>query len=223
MTRRTLAALGFAFVLTAQAPPPLPMPTTTAAPACMPQTAPLGPMGRAAVIAFTGQMFGNRICALVVNLAVDGYRAALAEGAGDAPIAAAVTTGSGAALTLAPDGSLRVVPGAPAAGDAALAVGPFVVAPGGQFTATPGALDEAPRVVLAYAGQRVVLLATSPATLIDLTRVLREQPDLFGIDAPERAVVLASGATATLVVHTPDATLGTPPTSAQVLRIAPRP
>jgi hypothetical protein len=223
MTRSTLAALGFALVLTAQAPPPASAPTSTGGtPACTPRTAPLGPIGRAAVVAFTGPQFGDRVCALVVNLAVDGYRAALAGDAGDAPIAVALTPGSGASLTLSPDGSVRVASGAPAAGDVALAVGPFVVAPGGEFTAAPGADDEAPRVVLAYAGQRIVLLATSPVTLIDLTRALRDQPDLFGIDAPERAVVLASGAGATLVVHTSDVTLGTPPTTAHVLRIAPR-
>jgi hypothetical protein len=211
MKRRALAALGFAFVLTAQAPPP-----------CTPQTAALGPMGRAAVVAFTGPQFGDRVCAVVVNLAVDGYRATLAGDAGDAPIAVALTPGTGAALTLAPDGGVRIAPGAPSIGEAALAVGPFVVAPGGEFTSPPNATDEAPRVVLAYAGQRVVLLATSPVTLTDLSRIVREQPDLFGIDAPERAVVLASGADATLVVHAANVTLGTAPTGAQVLRIAPR-
>jgi|HubBroStandDraft_1064217.scaffolds.fasta_scaffold50524_2 hypothetical protein len=215
-------ALGPALFALALAAPTAPA-AAPPGPPCPIGTQVLGAIGRATVVAFTGPVFGDRVCALAVNLAFDGYRAALAAGPGQAMIDAAVAPGTGAALTIAGDGTLRLAPGqVPDANPDALDVGPFVIAPGGAFAAPAGQTDAAPRVVLAYAGPRVLLLATSAVTLIDLARILQDQPDLFGIGAPERAVVLASGAGATLAIHAPAVTLGTPPATAQVVEMAPR-
>jgi len=200
-----------------------PAPAAAFDPPCPVGTQVLGAIGRATVVAFTGPVFGERVCALAANLAFDGYRAGLAAGPGQAMIDAAVVPGTGAALTVAPDGALRLAPGqVPDANPDTLEVGPFVIAPGGAFATPAGQTDETPRVVLAYAGPRVLVLATTAVTLVDLTRILQDQPDLFGIGAPERAVVLASGAAATLAIHASTVTLGTPPATAQVVEIAPR-
>jgi hypothetical protein len=102
-------------------------------------------------------------------------------------------------------------------------VGPYVVAPGGNFPDAGGDVSEAARVVLAFSGQRVLLIATTPLELVDLTRVLRDRPDLFGADAVERAVVIASGPNAALSLHGDGAPIGTlsipaPPVLALVKR-----
>ncbi len=62
--------------------------------------------------------------------------------------------------------------------------------------------------MLAYAGQRLLVIGTSPVALVDLARALRDQPDLFGADAVERAVVLAGGTDASLLLRGADGTLG---------------
>jgi hypothetical protein len=67
--------------------------------------------------------------------------------------------------------------------------------------------------VLAYAGQRVLVIGTSPVALVDLARALRAQSSLFGTDAVERAIVLASGPNAALSLHTADGVFGAPAVS----------
>ncbi len=57
-------------------------------------------------------------------------------------------------------------------------------------------------------GSRLLVIGFSPVALGDLARVLRDQPDLFGADAIERAVVLAGGAAAGLTVNAADGQLG---------------
>jgi hypothetical protein len=209
-----------ALALTAQAPAPA---TPAATPACATGTRVLGPIGRVSVVSFTGAVFDEHVCATAVNLAIDGYRASFAAAPGHGPIDAAVAPGMGGALTIAADGTALLAAGRVIdANPDALDVGPFVIAPGGTFAAPVGQTEELPRVVLAYAGRRVLLLATTPITLLDLTRVLEDQPDLFGIGTPERAVVLASGTGATLRVGTATVTAGTAPATGQVLEIAPR-
>jgi hypothetical protein len=59
--------------------------------------------------------------------------------------------------------------------------------------------------------------------VIDLALALRDQPDLFGIDAPERAVILASGSSAALELHTDLGTLGTPVATPRALVLVRRP
>ena len=180
---------------------------------CVRQDAPLaGGIGRASVVAFTGAVYGQRVCALVANLASDGFAAAVtASPSDDAVVTAAVTKGTGASITARTSG-LALGP-ADAAGTTtadANAVGPFVIAPGGSFPGFGKDTSEVPRVVLAYAGQRVLLVRTTAVTLTDLAHALREQPDIFGSDAAERAVILASGDDAAMQVRTADGTLGTP-------------
>ena len=181
-----------------------------------------GGIGRAAVVAFTGSVYGEHVCALVANLAGDGFAATIATPAGDEPaVTAAVTAGTGATLAVGPFGVFAGPAGAADAPDA-VAVGPFVVAPGGTFGTFHGDTTEVPRVVLAFAGSRVVLIRTSAVTLLDLAHALREQPDLFGSDAAERAVVLASGDAATMRVRTVDGMLGAPVATARALLIKQR-
>lgn len=171
-----------------------------------------GGIGRAVVVSFTGAVTGAKVCALVVNLANDGFSASIGIAPADGSVvSASVMAGSGAVLTAGPTG-LNVVPssGSGVSPDG-FAVGPFVIAPGGAFPNFGGDTSEVPRVVLAYAGPRVLLIRLSAVSLLDLTHVLRDQPGLFGSDAPERAVVLSSGGAAALVVRTSDGTrLGTP-------------
>ena len=157
----------------------------------------LGGIGRASVVAFTGPVFGARVCATVANLAIDGFTARLAGGpSSDALVTAAVTAGGDVTLPL--DGA--TVTG----------IGPYVVAPGGVFPSFGGDTSEVPRVVLAYAGQRVLVIGTTAVALVDLARILRTEPDLFGADAVERAVVLASGPQAALSLRTSAGTFGAP-------------
>ncbi len=177
---------------------------------CIRQDVPLaGGIGRASVVAFTGAVYGQRVCALVANLASDGFAAVIAASpSGDAVVTAAVMKGTGASIAARPSG-LVLGPADAAAADAN-AVGPFVVAPGGSFPGFGNDTTEVPRVVLAYAGQRVLLVRTTAVTLTDLAHALREQPDIFGSDAAERAVILASGDDAAMEVRTTGGTLGTP-------------
>ncbi|GAC1615602.1 MAG: hypothetical protein NVS4B13_09860 [Candidatus Elarobacter sp.] len=86
--------------------------------------------------------------------------------------------------------------------------GPYVIAPGGVLPSFGGDTAEAPRVVVAYAGQRVLVIGTTPVALLDLARALRDHPGLFDADAIERAVVIASGPGAALSLNTAGGTLG---------------
>jgi hypothetical protein len=179
---------------------------------CVRQDVPLaGGIGRASVVAFTGAVYGQRVCALVANLASDGFAAAvMASPSDDAVVTAAVMKGTGASMTARTSGlALGPADTGTTAADAN-AVGPFVIAPGGSFPGFGKDTTEVPRVVLAYAGQRVLLVRTTAVTLTDLAHALREQPDVFGSDAAERAVILASGDGAAMQVRTTDGTLGTP-------------
>ena len=172
-----------------------------AATPCEPRLAHLGGVGRAIVAAFTGPVFGARVCATVANLSFDGYTARV----GDAPAAGALV-----AAALGDGGSITV----PLEGTSVTGVGPYVVAPGGVMPSFGGDIAEEPRVVLAFSGQQVLVIGTTPVALVDLARALRLHPDVFGADAIERAVVLSSGANAALVVTTADGVLGAPSISA---------
>jgi hypothetical protein len=170
---------------------------TPAPPACERREANLGGIGRATVVAFTGPVFGAHVCATVANLSIDGFTARLAGAtADDALVTAAVVPGGDVTLPL--DGA--TVTG----------IGPYVVAPGGQFPSFGGDTAEAPRVVLAYAGQRVLVIGTTAVALVDLARILRTEPDLFGADAVERAVILASGPSAAVSLRTASGIIGAP-------------
>jgi len=162
----------------------------------------LGGVGRARVVSFTGAGSEEQVCALVATFAADGIRARIVEGTDreGALVAAALTPGRGA-LVLVRDGVLTVSAAGSGDDPAALAVGPFVVPPGGGFPSASGDPSAVARVVLAYAGSRIAVFQTTPVTVIDLALALRDQPDLFGIDAPERAVVLASGSSAAIWVR----------------------
>jgi hypothetical protein len=225
--RPSTAALVLTLTLAVGAPALAQSPAPSAAPStatqvCQPHTALLGGIGRASVVAFTGKIFGDHVCATVANLASDSFQASL----GPAPVAGALVSagvagGTGASLSVGPNGSLAVAPGAGAAGS--IAVGPVLIAPGGTLAVEGGDGTALPRLVLAYAGQRVLVIGTSPVTLVDLARILRDQPDLFGADAVERAVVLASGPVATLSLQTDSGVLGTPPAAqSQVLSLIKR-
>lgn len=204
--RLTLAAAALALSLSSAAPAfaqtaPAQLPAQSGSPSapspCEPRQAALGGIGRAMVVAFTGPVLGARVCATVVNLAFDGFTARIA----DAPSSDAVVT---AALTGGGDVSLALQ------GATVTGAGPYVVAPGGVLPSFGGDTSEAPRVVLAYAGQRVLVIATTAVSLVDLARSLRDHPGLFDADAVERAVVIASGPSAALSVRTADGTLGAP-------------
>ncbi len=207
---------------------PAPAPASSAAPAaaspCEPRQANLGGIGRAGVVGFTGAVFGDRVCATVANLALDAVAPQLAASPpADALVVAPLGNGAGATLLLA-GGGLALVPAgaAPPGGDASAPVGPFVIAPGGLIPSFGGDTEALPRVVLAYAGTRLLLIGTSPVALADLARALRDQPDLFGADAVERAAVLASGASASLALRAGDGPLGTPGPAARYLVLAKR-
>ena len=130
-------------------------------PECAPQQAGLAGIGRADVVAFTGAVDGEHVCALVANLSAGAVQARIVDGTpGDALVAASLTAGTGATL---------------------------------------------------------VVIRTTPVTVIDLARALRDQPDLFGIDAPERAVVLASGPAAELRLRTDAGTMGADPATPKTL------
>ncbi|HTD38286.1 MAG TPA: hypothetical protein VK669_12280 [Candidatus Limnocylindrales bacterium] len=169
-----------------------------AAPACTAREANLGGIGRASVVAFTGPVFGAPVCATVANLAFDGFSARIA-GAPSPDALVVASLGSGAGDVTIPVGDLSLG-----------GVGPYVVAPGGVVNGFGGDTSEAPRVVLAYAGQRVLVIGTSPVALLDLARILRTQPALFGTDAVERAVLLASGPNAAVSLNTADGVFGVP-------------
>jgi hypothetical protein len=245
--RSTIAAavlsLAFAAPALAQsAPVPAPAsaaPSAEPSPAgtCERRQANLGGIGRASVVAFTGAIFGDRVCATVANLSLDAVTARISDTpAADALAVAPLASGMGAMLVLSGD-ALSVVPAGaappssnvtatgnlpPPAGGASAAVGPFVVAPGGQIPNFGGDTRAEPRIVLAYAGQRLLLIGTSPVTLVDLARALRDQPDLFGADAVERAVVLARGSEASLALNPAEGAFGTASQAARYLTLSKR-
>ncbi|HEY6236333.1 MAG TPA: hypothetical protein VIW69_14635 [Candidatus Elarobacter sp.] len=163
--------------------------------ACVPHEANLGGIGRVTVFGFTGPVFGGRVCATVANLGSDQFTARVAGAQSeDALVIAALTGGGDVTAPL---------------GDAAVTgTGPYVIAPGGVIPAFGADTAEQPRVVLAYAGQRTFLIATSAVALVDLAKELRTQPGAFGADAFERAVLLASGPNAALSLRTSDGTMG---------------
>ncbi|MEO7040619.1 MAG: hypothetical protein ABI186_11380 [Candidatus Elarobacter sp.] len=196
----------------AQTPQPAAVPTTAASPLpggptaepCEPREANLAGIGRASVVAFTGAIFRERVCATVANVALDAFEARTID---PSAAAAPATPGAGvpfADAVLGDGGSVTFA----LAGASVSGVGPYVVEPGGRFPSLNGDTAAQPRVVLAYAGARLLLIATTPVALADLARVLRDQPDLFGADAVERAVVLASGPSATLSLQTDEGTFG---------------
>jgi hypothetical protein len=203
-----LGTTATAFAQTAPAPPPSAAPGAFA---CAPRRANLGGIGQAVVVAFTGAVFGDRVCATVANVAIDGFTARI--GAGASAVAAAPPMPDDALVSagLGDSGSITL----PLEGATVTNVGPYVVEPGGKFPQLSGDVAAQPRVVFAYAGQRVLVIGTTAITLPDLVRVLRDQPDLFGADAIERAVVLASGPGATLMLRTSDGPMGAPATSPQ--------
>ncbi len=217
-------SLALATPALAQTAPPAASAVPGAEPApaasCERRQANLGGVGRASVVAFTGAIFGDRVCATVANVSLDGVAARITDTpAAEALAVAPLGNGTGATLVLAGDTPAVVPAGAapPAADAAAAAVGPFVIAPGGQIPNFGGDTTAEPRAVLAYAGQRLLLIGTSAVTLVDLARALRDQPDLFGADAVERAVVLAGGARASVVLYAADGTLGTAAPAARYL------
>lgn len=177
---------------------------------CVAHQTNLGGIGRAGTVAFTGAISGAAVCATMANLTFDGFDAHV----GDAPAPGALVV---AALGTGGDVSVPL-------GDVTLTgIGPYVVAPGGGFPPGSGDTSEAARLVLAFAGPRVLLIATTPVELVDLTRVLRDRPDLFGADAVERAVLLASGPQATLSLRADSGTVGAPAVpSPQVLSLTKR-
>jgi hypothetical protein len=169
----------------------------------------LGGIGRVTVFAFTGPVFGGRVCATVANLATDLITARVADAASaDALVTASLTGGGDVTAPL---------------GDASVTgAGPYVIAPGGVIPAFGADIAELPRVVLAYAGQRTFLIATTPVALVDLAKELRTQPGAFGADAFERAVILASGPAAALSLRTADGTVGSNAGTPRVLLIIKR-
>ena len=167
-------------------------PSAPAAPAgiaCDARETNLGVIGRVTVFAFVGPVFGGRVCATVANLASDLITARVTDAAPDDALVTAALTGGGDVS--APVGDVAVT-----------GAGPYVIAPGGIIPAFGADTAELPRVVLAYAGQRTFIIATTPIALVDLAKQLRTQPGAFGADAFERAVILASGPAATLSVRT---------------------
>jgi hypothetical protein len=181
--RPAIAAL--VLVLAVGAPARAQAPAAPADTPCTPRQSNLGGIGRAGVVAFTAAISRASVCATFANVAYDGFDARLGDTPPPDALAVAAVTGGG-------DVSV------PLDGATLTAAGPYVVAPGGRFPDSTGDVSEAARVVLAFSGQRVLLIATTPLELVDLTRVLRDRPDLFGADAVERAVVIASGPTAVL-------------------------
>jgi hypothetical protein len=185
----------FALVLALGTPAYAQAPAGANNPPCAPHETNLGGIGRAGVVTFTGAISGATVCAVFANVAFDGFDAHLGDApAPEAVIASAVSTGGDVTIELA--------------GTTLSGAGPYVVAPGGNFPESTGDVSEAAHVVLAFAGQRVLLIATTPLELVDLTRVLRDRPDLFGADAVERAVVIASGPNAVLSLHADGGVIG---------------
>jgi hypothetical protein len=187
--------------------PPRPVAAQTAAPAaCRPHEASVGEIGHVAVVSFQGPVFGGPICAVVASFPIDAVKATLT---GAPPDGALVTA------ALADGGDVSV----PIGGITVSGAGPYVVAPGGTIPALGADTSEVPRVLLAYSGQRVLIVGTSPAALLDLARALRTHPGLFGADAVERAVVLASGSGAAIAVTAADGAIESGPISAQRLLV----
>ncbi|HEX3549478.1 MAG TPA: hypothetical protein VHT53_03845 [Candidatus Elarobacter sp.] len=195
-----LAFAGLAAPAAAQTPAPSPSPSPAPPAACAPREAVLGGIGHATVVSFRGPIFGGTVCAVVANLANDAFTASIA----DAPSAGALVVaslGSGCTVTVPLEG--------------ATPSGTYVIAPGGVIPSFGGDTAEAPRVVLAFSGQRVIVIGTTAIALVELARVLRTQPEIFGADAVERAVVIASGPAATVALRTAAGTLGVEPDAAQ--------
>jgi hypothetical protein len=171
-------------------------PPASASRACDTRETTLGGIGRVTVFAFTGPVFGGRVCATVANLANDLISARIADAPSDDALVTSALTGGGDVT--APLGEAAVT-----------GAGPYVIAPGGVIPAFGADTAELPRVVLAYAGQRTFLIATSAVAMVDLAKELRTQPGAFGADAFERAVILASGPNAALSLRTADGPVGT--------------
>jgi hypothetical protein len=201
-----LASPALASAVTAPALAQTPVP---AAAACDARATTLGGIGRVTVFAFTGPVFGGRVCATVANVANDLISARIADAPADDALVTAALTGGGDVT--APLGDASVT-----------GAGPYVIAPGGVIPAFGSDTAELPRVVLAYAGQRTFLIATTPIALVDLAKELRTQPGAFGADAFERAVILASGPNAALSLRTADGTVGSNVTTPRVLVIIKR-
>ena len=204
---------GLALLLVATVPAQAQLTSAPGPPAtastCAPRQAIVGGIGRVSVVAFTGAVFGARVCATVVNLAFDLFTARIAAAPSPDALVTATLTGGG-------DVNLQLE-GATVSG-----AGPFVIAPGGIFPPLGGDTSEVPRVILAYAGARVLVIGTTPVALVDLARILRDQPALFGADAVERAVVLASGPGAALSVRGDDGIIGEPIAAPRVLLLIKR-
>ncbi|HEY0384099.1 MAG TPA: hypothetical protein VGC72_18050 [Candidatus Elarobacter sp.] len=165
--------------------------------ACAARETTLGGIGRVTVFAFIGPVFGGRVCAVVANLGSDQFTARIAAVPSDDALVTVALTGGGDVT--APLGEAAVT-----------GAGPYVIAPGGVIPAFGSDTAELPRVVLAYAGQRTFIIATTAIALVDLAKELRSQPGAFGADAFERAVILASGPNAALSLRTADGTVGAP-------------
>ena len=194
--RPTLAAvLSLLLAVPGVAGPALAQTAQPGAPACDARETTVGGIGRVTVFAFTGPVFGGRVCATVVNLGSDQFVARVADAPSDDALVTAALTGGGSVT--APLGDVAVT-----------GAGPYVVAPGGAFPSFGSDTAELPRVVLAYSGQRTFLIATTPVALVDLAKELRSQPGAFGADAFERAVILASGPNAAMSLRTADGTVG---------------
>ena len=198
MRHLAISAAALVFSLTAPASAQSAPGAPPAGPACAAREANLGGIGRASVVAFTGPVFGTPVCATVANFAFDGFSARIADAPSPGALVVASLGDAGGSVTL-PVGDLSLS-----------GVGPYVVEPGGVVNGFGGDTSEAPRVVLAYAGQRVLVIGTSPVALLDLARILRTQPALFGTDAVERAVLLASGPNAAVSLNTADGVFGAP-------------
>jgi hypothetical protein len=206
-----LALAATATALAQTAPAPAPPSAASGGSACAPRRANLGGIGQAGVVAFTGVVFGDRVCATFANVAIDGFTARIAGGAQASASAPPPPDDALVSAALGDSGTVTL----PLDGATVANVGPYVVEPGGKFPQLSGDIAAQPRVVFAYAGQRVLVIGMTAVTLPDLVRVLRDQPDLFGADAVERAVVLASGPEATLLLHTSDGLIGAPATAQQ--------
>jgi hypothetical protein len=202
VTAAAVLALSLVAPAFAQAPPPVAgaQPSSGAA-ACEARETTLGGIGRVTVFAFTGPVFGGRVCATVANLGSDQFTARVAGASSDDALVTAALTGAGDVTV-------------PLGDTAVTGAGPYVIAPGGVIPAFGADTAELPRVVLAYAGQRTFLIATTPIALVDLAKELRSQPGAFGADAFERAVILASGPNASLSLRTADGTVGAPSVTA---------
>ncbi len=153
----------------------------SSAESCIATAANLGGIGRARIVAFTAPVSTVRACATVAVLNPGTYTAALvdpSEAISGTPLVVADADSEGRDMVKL--------------GSAAFP-GRWAIAPGGAFPDdVAGDTTAASRVVIVFAGQQTLLVATSPVTMVDLTRILRDQPDLFGADSVERALVIAS-------------------------------